>query len=135
MKINLGGNYYFWDCFRHEAIPADYRQFFTDTDEKMPDDAIFGRANWDVHLRIDGRIDEHWSLYSENFFSGKRLALTTIGTKTLKPTVILNLGCQYEQDNWTTFLQLNNYIHRHNDIYYGYQSEGINFLLGGSYKF
>ena len=135
VKINLGGNYYFWDCFRHEAIPADYRQFFTDTDEKMPDDAIFGRTNWDVHLRIDGRIDEHWSLYSENFFSGKRLALTTIGTKTLKPTVILNLGCQYEQDNWTTFLQLNNYIHRHNDIYYGYQSEGINFLLGGSYKF
>ena len=87
------------------------------------------------HLRIDGRIDEHWSLYAENFFSGKRLALTTLGTKTLKPTVVLNLGCQYEQDNWTTFLQLNNYIHRHNDIYYGYQSEGINFLLGGSYKF
>ena len=135
IQIHLGGNYYFWDCFRHEAIPADYRQFFQETDEKMPDDAIFGRANWDLHLRIDGRIDEHWSLYSENFFSGKRLALTTIGTKTLKPTVILNLGCQYEQDNWTTFLQLNNYIHRHNDIYYGYQSEGINFLLGGSYKF
>ncbi len=135
IQIHLGGNYYFWDCFRHEAIPADYRQFFTDTDEKIPADAIFGRANWDLHLRIDGRIDEHWSLYSENFFSGKRLALTTIGTKTLKPTVTLNLGCQYEQDNWTTFLQLNNYIHRHNDIYYGYQSEGINFLLGGSYKF
>ena len=135
IQIHLGGNYYFWDCFRHEAIPADYRQFFADTEGKMPDDAIFGRANWDLHLRIDGRIDEHWSLYSENFFSGKRLALTTIGTKTLKPTVILNLGCQYEQDNWTTFLQLNNYIHRHNDIYYGYQSEGINFLLGGSYKF
>ena len=135
IQIHLGGNYYFWDCFRHEAIPADYRQFFTDTDEKIPADAIFGRTNWDLHLRIDGRIDEHWSLYSENFFSGKRLALTTIGTKTLKPTVILNLGCQYEQDNWTTFLQLNNYIHRHNDIYYGYQSEGINFLLGGSYKF
>ena len=135
IQIHLGGNYYFWDCFRHEAIPADYRQFFTATDEKIPADAIYGRANWNIHLRIDGRINEHWSLYSENFFSGKRLALTTIGTKTLKPTVILNLGCQYEQDNWTTFLQLNNYIHRHNDIYYGYQSEGINFLLGGSYKF
>ena len=135
IQIHLGGNYYFWDCFRHEAMPADYRQFFADTEGKMPDDEIYGRANWDLHLRIDGRIDEHWSLYSENFFSGKRLALTTIGTKTLKPTVILNLGCQYEQDNWTTFLQLNNYIHRHNDIYYGYQSEGINFLLGGSYKF
>lgn len=146
IQINLGGNYYIWDCFGHEDFgqEADSPLYQKDYKEqlekfypegKVPEDAIYGRANWDLHLRIDGRIDEHWSLYSDNLFAGKRLALTTLGTKTLKPTVQLNLGCQYEQDNWAAFLQLNNYIHRHNDIYYGYQSEGINFLLGGSYKF
>lgn len=145
IQINLGGNYYIWGCFGHEDFgekdnppyQKDYKKLLEKfyEDGKIPEDAIYGRANWDLHLRIDGRIDEHWSLYSDNLFAGKRLALTTIGTKTLKPTVQLNLGCQYEQDNWTAFLQLNNYIHRHNDIYYGYQSEGINFLLGGSYKF
>lgn len=135
IRIRLDGNYYFWSVFRYENIPLDYQQFFADSDGQVPQGKIYDRAAWDLSLRIDGRIDEHWSLYSENFFEGKRLALTTRGEHTLKPTVQLNLGCQYEQKQWAVFLQLNNYIHRHNDIYYGYRSEGINFLLGGSYKF
>lgn len=135
VRISLGGNYYLWSAFRHENIHADYQQFFADSDGQVPQGKIYDRAAWDLSLRIDGRIDEHWSLYSDNWFEGKRLALTTLGERTLRPTVQLNLGCQYEQKQWAVFLQLNNYIHRHNDIYYGYQSEGINFLLGGSYKF
>ena len=68
--------------------------------------------------------------------------------RTLKPTLQLSLGCQYEtvvgsksfrekttQPNLAVFFQLNNYIHRRNDIWYGYQSEGIHFLLGVTYKF
>ena len=39
------------------------------------------------------------------------------------------------QPNLVFFLQLNNFIHRKNDIYYGYRSEGINFLLGATYRF
>jgi hypothetical protein len=39
------------------------------------------------------------------------------------------------QPNLTLFFELNNFIHRKNDIYYGYQSQGINFRLGAIYKF
>lgn len=144
VKVHLRGNYYFWQSFGHESIPVvAYRPYFVDpntAEPTMPTDEIYDRANWDISLRIDGRIDEHWSLYSDNFISGKRHALvaglgSTYQKYELKPMVELNLGCQYEQAQWTAFFQLNNFIHRHNDIYYGYQSEGINFLLGGSYRF
>ena len=105
-------------------------------------------------MRIDARIDKHWSLYSDNRFVGSRTALVSVPDaegafeRTLKPTIQLSLGCQYEtvvgsksfrekttQPNLVVFFQLNNYIHRHNDIWYGYQSEGINFLMGVTYKF
>jgi hypothetical protein len=117
---------------------------------------VYDRANWEIGLRIDGRIDKHWSLYSDNYFRGSRLALATDGVHTLKPTIEMNLGVQYEmwvgkaakalkkdgivlspepQPNLTLFFELNNFIHRKNDIYYGYQSQGINFRLGAIYKF
>ena len=139
VRINLYGDYYFW---RGDTI-------------------VFDRPNWQLGLRIDGRIDKHWSLYSDNYFAGSRLALATDGTHQLKPTVELNLGLQYEmwvgrkakaeklivkgsgeqvlspeqQPNLTLFFQLNNWLHRKNDIYYGYSSEGINFLLGAMFRF
>ena len=135
VRVNLYGDYYFWSG----------------------DTTVYDRAKWELGLRIDGRIDRHWSLYSDNYFAGSRLALATDGEHTLKPTVQLNLGLQYEmwvgrpakqwngdkgpvirplpQPNLVLFFQLNNWIHRKNDIYYGYNSEGINFLLGATFRF
>lgn len=135
VRVNLHGDYYFWSG----------------------DTTVYDRPNWELGLRIDGRIDKHWSLYSNNYFAGKRLALATDGEHWLKPTIELDLGLQYEmwvgkaakalendrgtnvrplpEPNLAFFFQLNNFIHRKNDIYYGYTSEGINFLLGLTFKF
>lgn len=153
ITIHLWGNYYFWQTFRQENIENGY---FTKPGYRVPvrADGVYDRAAWDMGLRIDARIDKHWSLYSDNRFSGSRTALVSMPDangsyeRTLKPTIQLSLGCQYEtvvgsksfrekttQPNLVVFFQLNNYIHRHNDIRYGYQSEGINFLMGVTYKF
>ena len=153
ITIYLWGNYYFWQSFRQENIENGY---FTKPGYSVPvrADGVYDRAAWDMRLRIDARIDKHWSLYSDNRFSGSRTALVSMPDangsyeRTLKPTIQLSLGCQYEtvvgsksfrekttQPNLVVFFQLNNYIHRHNDIWYGYQSEGINFLMGVTYKF
>jgi hypothetical protein len=37
--------------------------------------------------------------------------------------------------NLTLFLQLNNWLHRKNEYYYGYRSQGINFLVGAMFRF
>lgn len=137
VRINLNGDYYFWSG-------------------NMP---VYDRANWDVCLRIDGRIDKHWSLYSENRFEGSRTALISDNTTyQLRPIIDLNAGVQYEmwvgkgerlkvngesgqilrpepKPNLTLFLQLNNWLHRKNEFYYGYRSQGINFLVGATYRF
>ena len=37
--------------------------------------------------------------------------------------------------NLTLFFQLNNWLHRKNEIYYGYREQGINFLMGATFRF
>ena len=138
VRINLNGDYYFW----------------------KGDTTVYDRPNWELALRIDGRIDKHWSLYSDNHFAGSRTILATDGEHTLKPTIDLNLGVQYEmwvgkkvsgkrlevrgegsvlrpepKPNLILFAQVNNWLHRKNDIYYGYRSQGINCLMGVTFRF
>ena len=137
VRVNLHGDYYIW----------------------KGDTTVYDRPNWELGLRIDGRINKNWSLYSDNRFAGKRLALATDDEHWLAPTIDLNLGLQYDmwvgkvknestkgktnnnalrpepQPNLTLFFQLNNWLHRKNEIYYGYRSQGINFLLGATYRF
>lgn len=138
VRIHLDGDYYFWSA----------------TEAGMK---VYDRPDWELALRIDGRIDSHWSLYSDNRFEGQRLILATDGEHTLEPVIDLNLGLQYDmlvgnasanrerfsglflrpapKPNLSLFFQLNNWLHRKNEIYYGYRSQGINFLLGATYRF
>ena len=118
---------------------------------------MLDRPRWDLTVNIDARINRHWTIYSHNYFAGKRLALmyeetydaslvnATTGDngvrheyslRTIIPTIDINLGCTYEYNKWlSVFLELNNIIYRHNVYYYGYTNPGTNFLLGASYKF
>jgi len=134
LRINLNGDYYFW----------------------FGEMAAYDRPSWELGLRIDGKIDEHWSLYSDNQFKGDRIVLATDGEHILRPIIDLNLGVEYNmwvgkgerlkkgegtvlrpetRPNLTFFFQLNNWLHRKNDIYYGYRSQGINCLAGITFRF
>ena len=114
IDVNLAGNYYFYPT----TSPT------------------FDRPNWDAYARIDAHIDSKWSIYSENYFMGSRLALINKDQQQLKPTISLNIGGQYSINKWLhVYLQLNNYLNRKNDIFYGYQSQGCHFLVGVKYKF
>lgn len=105
---------------------------------------MLDRPSWDLTINIDARINRHWTLYSHNYFAGSRQTLLWQETAAgrdysigiLAPTVDLNLGCAYEYNKWlSVYIELNNFIHRHNASYYGYNDPGINFLIGASYKF
>lgn len=116
VELNLGANYYLWQGANGMTT--------------------YDRPSWDAFARLDIHFDSKWSIYSENYLVGGCWAATTVGDKWLKPTVSLNLGGQYSVNNWLhVYLQLNNYLNRKNDIFYGYQSQGCHFLLGLKYKF
>lgn len=126
VNITLNGFYNIWKMVEYEsfALPANH---------------ILDRPTWGITLRVDARIDSKWSLYSDNYFAGGRYALNYEKEKKaveLKPIIDLNLGVQYNVNKWfACYFQLNNYIHRKHDVYYGYQSQGINFMGGISYTF
>ena len=152
----IGGqiNYHYRDIVRVH--------FYGDAYFWKGDTTVYDRAKWEMGLRVDGRIDKNWSLYSENKFIGSRIALATDGEHTLAPIVDLNLGVQYDmfigkkvakadkvkvkasgeqvlrpepEPNLTLFFQLDNWLHRKNEYLYGYRSQGIGFLLGATFRF
>ena len=113
VEVNVGGNYY----------------FYTTT--------VFDRPNWDAYARIEAHIDSKWSVYSENYFAGSRQAYIDpyLGV-TLRPIVSLNLGGEYAINRWlSVYGELNDYLNRKNDIFYGYQSQGLHFLVGVKWIF
>lgn len=127
-----------------QGIEAEEASFYAAVKNPNGTFKMLDRPRWDLTLNIDARINRHWTLYSHNYFAGKRQTLLweetpagrTSSIGMLIPTVDLNLGCTYEYNKWlSVFLELNNFIHRHNPSYYGYSDPGINFLLGVSYKF
>lgn len=127
LNIRLAGNCYHWICQRIEEA------------DDIPS-GVYDRPSWDAHLRVDVRISGKWSLYSDNTFVGSRRAFAPAADDnrvvTLKPVVSLNLGVSYAVNRWlSTYLQLDNYLNRRNDIYYGYQSQGFHFLWGVKYLF
>ena len=163
VRVNLSGDYFIWSAYGHEKVRYDFAtegaalKAITEGSNKT----VYDRPSWQLALRVDGRIDRHWSLYSDNRFEGSRLALVADGTEyRLKPRIDMNLGVQYEmwldkkgkitnpnaqskagilrpepKPNLVLFAQLNDFIHHRNEIYYGYHTIGINFLIGATFRF
>ncbi len=103
----------------------------------VPEGHILDKPTWGVNFRVDAKVNSKITLYSDNYFGGGQYALDYNWTAVrLKPIIDLNLGAQYNINKWLScYLQLNNYINRKHDIFYGYQSQGINFLAGVSWSF
>ena len=134
IELNMGGNYYF---YQQDPIPSmdPTEPYFQENRVKGTN--IFDRPNWDAYARIEAHIDSKWSIYSENYLVGSRQAyVAPYRSATLRPIISLNLGGQYAINRWLlVYLQLNDYLNRKNDIFYGYQSQGIHFLAGVKWKF
>lgn len=133
IHIALGGHYYHWINTGIEGkgleIPLD----------------SYDRPAWDASLDIHANINSKWAVYANNQFIGGSKVLTyttdsngniTFNTAQKKAFIDLSLGVEYAFNKWLGFyFELNNYINRKNDIYYGYQTQGINGVIGVEWKF
>ena len=134
IQIHLSGDYFYWKL---QNITPKARLEDVTKDITLTPGRVYDRPDWEIKLRIDGRIDEHWSLYSDNSFAGTRWAITTGNEVHLPALIDMNLGAQYEwpELHLALFVQLNNYICRRNHTLYGYQSQLINGVVGVSWRF
>ena len=97
---------------------------------------VYDRPDWTINARLDVHIDSKWSIYSKNHFAGKRWAKTSEGDQQMKPIVSLNLGGQYAINRWlSVYAEVNDYLNRKDEIFYGFKSQGIHFLVGVKWKF
>lgn len=98
---------------------------------------LYDFAPFELGARVEGHIDRNWSIYTDLEASGSRTTLTSAGEYTLRPIVEWNIGAAYDwqEKNLKFFVSLHNLLCRYNDLYYGYRSEGMNFLLGATWKF
>ena len=161
IRINLYGDYYFWKALEHEKIGYAFASpcAAIDAVNAGTNTTVYDRPDWETGLRIDARFNKHWTMYSDNRFVGARLALARDGEHILQPTIDLDLGLQYDmwvgkaasgdqssinnnlvlkpapKPNLSLFFQLNNWLHRKNELYYGYRSSGINCLVGLTFRF
>ncbi|MCQ2348466.1 MAG: TonB-dependent receptor [Paludibacteraceae bacterium] len=126
IRLLVSGNYYHWIS---EGIEAPENIPFSPK-------AVYDRPAWDVHVRVDAHIDSHWSLYSDNTIAGPINMMTWKGDQKGKVFVDLDLGARYDfNSDLGVYLQLDNFINRHNDRFYGYQREGIQVMAGCCWKF
>lgn len=130
VTVNLSGDYF---LDKHRLTESDAWQ-----------EGRFDAPKWQVRLRIDGRINEQWSLYSDNYLIGSREAFVqTPGASsiaTLRPYYDLNLGVEYKITRWlAVYAQLNNYLAFTNRLtgyaWYGYQNLGANCMMGATWMF
>lgn len=136
VTVHAWGDYLFTHNQKVEKQSSLYKLDVSQVKEGIAYDC----PSWKIGVDIDARIDKHWSLYSHNRFQGGEVALAqengAIEGKKLAPWIEINLGCQYEFNNrLALYLDLNNLINRKNDIYYGIQTTGINFLVGVNWRF
>ncbi len=113
---------------------------FNPVNSLLPVGHILDTPNWGLNVRIDAKVNSKISLYSDNYFGGGKYMLAMPAAQQTavlaKPVIDLNLGAQYNINKWLAcYLQLNNYLNRKHDIFYAYQSQGINFLAGVTWSF
>lgn len=150
--MEIGGDYFMGPSRQLQAVDGYVTEMLDlaqgDWDWQQ---APYGKPQWQIHARFDGRIDKHWSLYSDNYLVGKRSMLTLApvlgGSKlapgvdiVLKPYFDLNLGVEYTyNDRLSFFAQLNNYLAwtaALTPMLLPYTpAQGVNCLFGVSYNF
>lgn len=130
LELKASGNYYFWHMYSFEdADPVDnVSGAFSST---YTPGMIYDRPDWEASFSLRGRITPRWSIYSSNTFRGKFVAWIQSQDKVVPATIDLNIGTDIQtSDKITVFAELRNLLNRKNYIFYGYQTQGINCLMG-----
>lgn len=129
--LNVGGFYAGHNAWKGSAIGG-------------LDGQVFDMPEWQLHVRIDGKINQKWTVYSDNFLMGKRHACVyeagAYRTEELRPMFDLNLGLQYNVNKWlSVYAQLNNYLAWTDKLsymtFYGYEAQRANCMFGLSWSF
>lgn len=134
LELKVSGKYYFWHLYSFEdADPVDHvTGAFSST---YTPGVIYDRPDWEASLSLRGQLTSRWNLYTTNQFRGKMVAWIQSEDKIIPATIDLNIGTEVMvHPQVQLFAELRNILNRKNYIFYGYQTQGINCLIGVTSK-
>jgi outer membrane cobalamin receptor len=96
----------------------------------------WNKPKWEANLNTDVYLTHDLSISANLFYEGERYAKLGTMAMRMRPKVDINLGASYSTNSWfTAFAKINNLINNPYEMYYGYQVQGINALVGVAFSF
>jgi hypothetical protein len=90
----------------------------------------------EVDFSTDVRINKNLKVMATAFYVGERYAKLGDNPFKMNPKIDINLGSTYTfNKTFSAFAQLNNLLNSKYQEFYGYEMQGINFMLGGAVSF
>ena len=94
------------------------------------------QTEMEANLNTDVYLTHDLSISANLFYEGERYAKLGTMAMRMRPKVDINLGASYSTNSWfTAFVKINNLINNPYEMYYGYQVQGINALVGVAFSF
>ena len=90
----------------------------------------------EADFTTDVRINKNLTVMAMAFYEGERYAKLGDNPFKMKPKIDINLGSTYTfNKTFSAFAQLNNLLNSKYEQFYGYEVQGLNFMLGGAVAF
>lgn len=96
----------------------------------------WNKPAYEAQFTSNFKINNELSLNFNAFYEGGRYAKLGNKSVLMNDKVDINLGCIYTLNNWiSAFIKFNNILNSPYQNFYGYDVQGINFMIGSVLKF
>ena len=132
--LNLVANFSY---HKYDMLYSQSNDSLIDALEEIVNQQAWYKPELEFTLKGIYKLDEQWNFSVATYFEGKRYDLSNYNiVKELKPIVDIQLGCDYNMnENLSFYCEVKNLINDKYQMYYGYQSYGLQAFLGFKYRF
>lgn len=132
--LNLVANFSY---HKYDMLYSQSNDSLIDALEEIVNQKAWYKPELEFTLKGIYKLDEQWNFSVATYFEGKRYDLSNYNiVKELKPIVDIQLGCDYNMnENLSFYCEVKNLINNKYQMYYGYQSYGLQAFLGFKYRF
>lgn len=132
--LNLVANFSY---HKYDMLYSQSNDSLIDALEEIVNQKAWYKPELEFTLKGIYKLDEQWNFSVATYFEGKRYDLSNYNiVKELKPIVDIQLGCDYNMnENLSFYCEIKNLINNKYQMYYGYQSYGLQAFLGFKYRF
>ena len=129
-KVGLRVSYHWQDIVDVELKGA-YNKWNVTTEQYA-----WNKPKYEAEINLNYKIDKSFSVGANAFYEGGRFAKlgTTAISMSDKMDVNLNVNYQYNKQ-FSAFAKINNLLNSQYQGFYGYDVQGINFMLGAAVSF